>query len=286
MRILFLFILKLSLSCTSNPFWDDPGTVELILSGNISTVNNNMDVPVSVYLETFDIYTTTDQNGDFSISIQNTQSTDGSVSGSLKIYFFIYNYQLDSAVVNFVNGRLSNIQNDFSVNGELVKSIQLEKILSGQLRLELLENEFFDQDTLEVVFDVDIHTKIDIDLYKFILIEDTLDFHSGLIFYNVNDDSTILYRFSGYDGYGNIINDQLRKLSFEENEQTQWKYLIQTDQIYLPSGEYRIVPYFVIDHDFIPQGMINKMGGEQIFSFSNEYLMVPVDITPLSVFID
>ena len=286
MRILFLFILKLSLSCTSNPFWDDPGAVELILSGNISTVNNNMDVPVSVYLETFDIYTTTDQNGDFSISIQNTQSTDGSVSGSLKIYFFIYNYQLDSAVVNFVNGRLSNIQNDFSANGELVKSIQLKKILSGQLRLELLENEFFDQDTLEVVFDVDIHTKIDIDLYKFILIEDTLDFHSGLIFYNVNDDSTILYRFIGYDGFGNIINDQLRKLSFEKNEQTQWKYLIQTDQIYLSSGEYKIVPYFVIDHDFIPQGMINKMGGEQIFSFSNEYLMVPIDITPLSVFID
>jgi len=28
------------------------------------------------------------------------------------------------------------------------------------------------------------------------------------------------------------------------------------------------------------------MGGDQIFSFSNKYLMVPIDITPLSVFID
>ena len=89
MRILFLFILKLLLSCTSNPFWDDPGTVELVLSGNISTDNNNMNVPVSVYLETFDIYTKTDQDGDFSITIQNTQSTDGSVSGSLR-YIFLY----------------------------------------------------------------------------------------------------------------------------------------------------------------------------------------------------
>ena len=87
MRILFLFILKLLLSCTSNPFWDDPGTVELVLSGNISAENNNMNVPISVYLETFDIYTRTDQDGDFSITIQNTQSTDGSVSGSAKIYF-------------------------------------------------------------------------------------------------------------------------------------------------------------------------------------------------------
>lgn len=60
MRILFLFILKLILSCTSNPFWDDHGAVELVLSGNISTENNNMNVPISVYLETFDIYTRTD----------------------------------------------------------------------------------------------------------------------------------------------------------------------------------------------------------------------------------
>ena len=286
MRILFLFILKLLLSCTSNPFWDDPGTVELVLSGNVSTENNNMDVPISVYLETFDIYTRTDQDGDFSITIQNTQSTDGSVSGSLKIYFFIYNYQLDSAVVNFVNGRLSNNQSDFSTDGELVKPIQLKKILSGELNFEFLENGFFDKETLAVVFDVDIHTEVDIDIYKYIWVEDTLDFYSGLIFNNLNNDTTILYRFSGYDDSGNIVNDQLKKLSFEENEQTQWQYLIQTDQLYLSTGQYKIVPYFFIKHDFIPQGMIDKMGGDQIFSFSNEYLMVPIDITPLLVFIE
>ena len=113
-----------------------------------------------------------------------------------------------------------------------------------------------------------------------------MDFHSGLIFHNLNNNTTILYRFSGYDDSGNIVNDQLRKLSFEENEQTQWQYLIQTDQLYLSTGQYKIVPYFIIKHDFIPQGIIDKMGGDQIFSFSNEYLMVPIDITPLSVFID
>ena len=158
--------------------------------------------------------------------------------------------------------------------------------MSGELNFEFLENGFFDKETLAVVFDVDTHTRVDIDLYKYIWTEDTLDFYSGLIFHNLNNDTTILYRFSGYDIYGNIVNDQLRKLSFEENEQTQWQYLIQTDQVYLSTGQYKIVPYFFIKHDFIPQGMIDKMGGDQIFSFSNEYLMVPIDITPLSVFID
>ena len=276
MKIVFLLILKLFLSCTSNPFWNDPETEQLTLSGTIFSENNTMGTPISVWLETFDRYTTTDENGDFSLIIQNTQSTDGSVSGSLKVYFFIYNYQLDSAEVNFTNGRLSIDQTDFSANGELIKPIELKKILSGEVELELLENDFYDQDTLEIVFDVDIHAAIDIDLYKFIWVEH--NFHSGLIFYDVTKDTAILYRFSGYDDYGNIVSDQLRKLSFDMNAESQWQYLIQTEQLFLPSGEYRIVPYFLIDHSFIPQEMIDHMGGEQIFSFSNEYLTIPMDI--------
>ena len=76
------------------------------------------------------------------------------------------------------------------------------------------------------------------------------NFHSGLLFHDANNDTAILYRFSGYDDYGNIINDQLRKVSFEMNEESRWRYLIKTDQLDLPLGEYRIVPYFLIDHDF------------------------------------
>ena len=38
-----------------------------------------------------------------------------------------------------------------------------------------------------------------------------------------------MYRSIGYDDYGNIVNDQLRKLGFDKNEDSQWQYLIQTD---------------------------------------------------------
>ena len=63
MKILFLLILKLFLSCTSNPFWNDPETEQLTLSGTIFSENNTMGTPISVWLETFENY-----------SIQRTQT--------------------------------------------------------------------------------------------------------------------------------------------------------------------------------------------------------------------
>ena len=79
MKILFLFILKLFLSCTSNPFWNDPETEQLTLSGTIFSENNTMGTPISVWLETFDRYTTTDENGNFStIGIESPDQNHGS----------------------------------------------------------------------------------------------------------------------------------------------------------------------------------------------------------------
>ena len=274
------------ISCTSNPFWNDPGTVELILSGTVTTENNHMGTPVFVWSKIFDSYTKTDQDGKFSVLIKNNQTPHGSISGSIKIYFFIYNYEMDSAIVNFTNGRLSKNQADFSLNGELIKHIHLTKILSGELEPQILENKFYDQNIIRLFFNIDIHQSVNIDLYKYIWDEDTLDFHSGLIFQNIENDSLVFYRYSAYDDYGNIINDQLIHLSFEVNEHTEWEYFINTNQLTLLPGEYKILPYFIISHNFIPLGMINAMGGDQVFSFSNKYLNMPIDIIPGSIIID
>ena len=275
-----------SISCTSNPFWNDPGTSELILYGQISIENNNLDTPALVWMEGADSFEKTDQNGSFSIVVKNTQRNELSVSGSVKVYFFIYNYQLDSAVVNFTNGRLSNNQSDFSVDGELIKPIQLKQIISGNLQLELLDNSFYNQESVHLIFNIQFHNSVNIELYKYIWDEDTLDFHSGLIFQNTTNDSIILYRYTGYDDYGNIINDQLRQLSFDMNKQSQWRYIINTNQLNLLSGEYKIFPYFKIYHHFLPLGMIDVLGGEEIFTFSKEYITLPNNIIYGSVIID
>ncbi|SVC08756.1 uncharacterized protein METZ01_LOCUS261610, partial [marine metagenome] len=141
------------MSCTSNPFWHDPTKNELILKGIVTAENKHTDVPISIWMESFDQYTITDSDGNFSIPINNSQSGTGHISGPVKIYFFIYNYNLDSATVFFTNGELSKDQTDFSTNGDLIKRVELTKILSGEMEFQLLENRFYDQDTVLLTFD-------------------------------------------------------------------------------------------------------------------------------------
>ena len=273
------------MSCTSNPFWHDPTKNELILKGIVTAENKHTDVPISIWMESFDQYTITDSDGNFSIPINNSQSGTGHISGPVKIYFFIYNYNLDSATVFFTNGELSNDQTDFSTNGDLIKRVELTKILSGEMEFQLLENRFYDQDTVLLTFDGGIHSTVSIDLYKYIW-KDEFDFHSGLIFRSITNDSVIIYRFLGVDEYGNSVGDQIHHVNYEKNENFLWNYYILTNQIFLSPGSYEIFPFFLIRHEYFPDGLASAFGGDLTFTISEHYLKLPSDIVSDTLTID
>ncbi len=274
------------IACTSNPFWNDPVTSELRLYGKISIEDNDLDTPALVWFKGLSSFLETDRNGSFSLSVNNMQVNELSISGPLRVYFFIYNYQLDSATVNFTNGRLSKNQLDFSIDGELIKPISLKKMISGDIQIALLNDSFYHQEFIHVIFNNHFHSVVNLEAYKFIWEEDTSNFHSGLIFQNIVNDSITLYRYSGYDNYGNIINDQLTQLNFDINQQYQWHYTLNTSQISLSTGEYRILPYFKIRNHFLPPAMIDLLGGEEVFLFSKKFITLPMNILPGSLIID
>ena len=150
--------------------------------------------------------------------------------------------------------------------------------MSGNLELELIDNQFLSQEFIRLNFIAYFFNSISIELYKYIWNPDTLNFHSGLFFRNIENDSITKYRFSGLDNYGNTINDQLMQLSYNNNDQSEWVYLIHTSQLILPLGTYEIYPYFKINHNFLPSGLVKLLGGDEVLSFSNEYLRLPIDI--------
>ena len=276
-----IFLLISLFSCTSNPFWDDSGTIEMKITGKVITENNQTNVPVSVWLETFDLYTTTDSVGYFSISINNSQTSYGSMNGPVNLYLYIHNYELDSVTVYFTNGMFSKEQTDFSEDGELLNPVEMKKILSGEVILHFNKNSIQTRDTLRVSFNLETHSAVSIDTYKYILQEDGSDFHSGLFFRSLIDNETVtIYRFTGTNQFGNSVDDQLRNLAYEKDESITWTYYLLSDSLNLSSGDYEVLPYLLIRHDQIPIGLIDAHGGDSVLTLSAYFLDLPFDILP------
>ena len=251
------------------------------ITGKVLTENNQTNVPVSVWLETFDLYTTTDSVGYFSFSITNSQTPNGSMNGPVNLYFFIHNYELDSVTVYFTNGMFSKEQTDFSKDGELLNTVEMKKILSGEVILHFNKNSIQTQDTLRISFNLETHSAVSIDTYKYILQEDGSDFHSGLFFRSLTDNETvIIYRFSGTDQFGNSVEDRLRNLTYEKNEYITWTYYLLSDSLNLSSGDYQVLPYLLVRQDQIPNGLIEALGGDSAFTLSAYFLDLPLDILP------
>jgi len=263
--------------CTKNIFWDDYPRSEMKVSGQVIANNNNSNELVSIWMDTFNQQTITDSTGNFSISISQSQTSTGSVNGPIKLYFYIQNYQLDSATFFLANGLFSKDQTDFLETGSMVETLFLEKILSANIQFDFNDTTFDLQDTLQILLNLDIHLDIEIETYLFNNKEPI--FNSGLFFRNIVEPNTVfLYRHSEHDEYGNLINDHFEIQSYEMNEAVTWTYQLITDSLNFPDGDYEVFPYLFIRQDGIPTGMKNAMGGESVFIRSARFLNLPFDI--------
>lgn len=284
MRLGALSFLLVSISCTSNPFWEDPKKNELNLSGIVHAENNETGIPVSIWVETLDLYTTTEPDGVFSIPIPNTQSNSGTISGPIKLYFFIHNYSMDSATVYFTNGVFSRDQTDFSTDGQLLNTIELKKIFSGAVELHFGGTSLSLSDTVRLSFHLNIHSSVSIDAYKFTWAHN--DFHSGVIFRALDDDTVATYRYSVTNESGITIEDEIHTLNYPHDTALTWTYYILSDSLDLPVNAYEVLPYFLIGHEYFPDGLASAFGGDPTFTISEHYLKLPSDIVSDTLTID
>ena len=268
-----IIILFFCYSCTSNPLWNDGYKTEENLSGRIVLESLSSETKTFVWLEEFDIYTYTNDQGDFSIVLNDFSEN---ISGSLNIYFFVHNYLLDSVAVNFTNGRLSSNQSHLDNNGTLFETVYLKKVLScvtdHQSDLNIIES-----NNPSIDYTINVHKSAYVSKYNFIM-ADSISSSSGLIFYNLISGLKVLHRFSKVNGDGILIQDQLYPLEIEIGDELTWTYLIDPNQLSLSTGEYEVYPYFKIEHSYLPTGLVNALGGANMFEFHEDYLNLPCDI--------
>ncbi|MCD4664781.1 MAG: carboxypeptidase-like regulatory domain-containing protein, partial [Bacteroidales bacterium] len=125
--VVFLFLFE----CTHNPFENTKITIdEKIISGKVELSDHSKPNGVYVWLEGFDIGTWTDAHGNFEISLPHARTqSDGRITGTYKLFFFLANYQLDSSFVVIRNGELQLSHGDINESGQLKRPKFLKKIL-------------------------------------------------------------------------------------------------------------------------------------------------------------
>ena len=265
-------------SCTTNVFWEDPGSTELNISGYVISENNHTSVPIAVWAEELNHHSFTDSNGYFSIPISGTQSSKGNLSGEISVYFFIHNYQLDSSIVNFTNGELSKYQSDFSKEGVLLDTIKLKKLFSGKMELHFGSSSLNNYDTVSASFHLNTSLDVSLKTYKYIAYQS--DFYSGSIFKPLNSNTFSFYRFSMKNEAGNATYDQLNTINYDKNLDITWNYNILSNSLFLDSDVYEVFPFFIISHGNLAMRIIQDIAGDSAMFFSKDYLKIQCDIIP------
>jgi len=278
MNYLFLgFCLSIISSCTSNPFWQDGERSFPTISGIAIAEQNEQNIPIFVWIKELNISSYTKEGGQFSIPIRASGSNKITFSGNCNVYFFIHNYQIDSSSFNLADGYFSEIQEDFTTTGEMIKSIHLKNLINGKLDLSFGSNQLITEDSVRINFSFQTKSDVQIQAYKYFFGQ--FENHSGIIFKPLGYGDTIFHRYSTINSSGNEINDQMITLNYLGNEIVYWEYLIHTNSLELLNINYEVYPVFFISHDY-PSGMMEVLGLDSLQNISNNYFRMPSTIEP------
>ena len=267
----YLLALFIELSCTENPFWSDPPTTVMKLTGIVNTDNNITNAPAYVWLEGLDIDTVTNDNNEFIIELNSTQTPNGNINGPLKTYFYLHNYRIDHATIYFTDGHFSDSQTDFSTDGELLEPVLLEKLVSAETSLPPIFNTSFEE-TLKVKLDLDVHNSATWLIgYKRVLSQN-MYLPSGVIF------RSILYPQVIH--INRLYHDSIVPIEYDQGSAITWTYEIDSDSLDTLSGDYEVFPFFLVNQDHVPDDLLYSLGIDDIFTINSEYLQLPMDMTP------
>ena len=275
--LLLGFCVSIIFSCTSNPLWQDGERGFSTISGTVTAEHNELNTPIFVWIKELNISSYTQEGGQFSIPIRTSESNKSTFSGNCSVYFFIHNYQIDSSSFNLADGYFSEIQEDFTTSGEMIKSIHLKNLINGKLDLSFGSNQLITEDSVRITFSFQTKSDVQIQAYKYFFGQ--FENHSGIIFKPLGSGDPIFHRYSTINSSGTEINDQMITLNYLGSEIVYWEYLIHTNSLDLLNINYEVYPVFFIGHDY-PSGMIEVLGLDSLQNISDNYFRMPSTIEP------
>jgi len=256
--------------CTYNPFGSEEITRKSnTIFGNIEMNHHNSPENVFVWLEGFDIGTLTDKSGNFRLEIPPREIQPGrGYTGSLKLYYYVSNFKLDSSVVVIQNGELEFSFGDLDEKGHLRRQKHLTKTLDiftdvtpstvsedfdGNISVELFLRAIDNKDTVIVEFPDKAKGPLSVLFFKKLdAVQDTL-----IILDNASMIENIFLTADSITTMGEV-----------------WSSGFQFIPNFLPRGEYEIIPFFVIRGQTIPKELLLNFG-ENIEKPGDDFINIP-----------
>jgi len=272
----FLFFLN---ECTKNPF-DASEKVSPKgnkILGRVELSDRISPDGVYIWLEKLNIGTRTDKDGKFDLIIPPPVSQHGGgISGDLNLYFYVANYELETAQVAFFNGKVLYSHGDINKDGELKRTINLTKILD--IKIDVEPAEFPQTPTLDSLTNIESEL-ITVQLTLRTIAgsvnikcsQDELGPVAALFITRIDPDKEFVEMLK-VKGPATIIILTNQLIGIVPKI---WSASFVLEVGHLERGSYKIIPYFAIPQESVPDELFESLG-ENVTLPIQTYLNLPM----------
>jgi hypothetical protein len=262
--ILIIFISCLLFQrCTNNPLFSDDGkaTDKHIVTGSLSLSDGSSPLDAYVWVQDLDISARCNSQGSFTLQIPKTQEYEG-LNGSYTVYFYVGNYQYQTASVVVTNGLFEYGQHNITDDGHFDKNIVLKKLLN--IETNVVPNLINLDESLNITL---TSSFVNTDSFVSIIIQTDKrePIMYGYFMRPVDTGSPVKYLYKPSETKSSgIVLDSLRS----------WEtfYFFNPDSV--APGQYEIIPYVQVQQSGLPAQLLLSIGANAN-KYSFDYLNVP-----------
>ena len=267
--VCFLFLLILILiifNCAELPFGsNDISSGHRQIRGKVKLHDGSSPENVYIWLSSFNIGTYANKTGEFKMNLppKSSQGTSGGVSGTFDLYFYIANYKLASSQVVVRDGEFAYSRGDINKDGEIYET----KILRRFLRI----NTSVSPASVSANYTGSIEAKVALQATidsATVIVPESLGGMLGAIFVKkIDSHEVFIYKSVPITGTSNklLVGSSSRSLNMTFN-------LVLNP---LPPSKYEIIPFLLIAHETIPEGLIESIGSD-VKELHPDYLKIPL----------
>ena len=252
--------------CSKNPFFEKKLSTlanAQIVTGQVQLNDESSPENVFVWLEGINISTYTDTNGNFELQLPPPLAQPGGgLNGSYRIFYYVGNYKIKTSSVMVVNGEFVYGQGDIDENGNILKTVVMQKLIDIKTEIQPSTIKTFDTLRLEITVTLAPQGNA----VKIEALKAPGDWLLGFFFRKINTPISEV-----------IINPCTRSPVTEVVYfTTNWKAGLRSDNLSLEVEpvEYEVIPYLRIIQDELPDELIKSIA-EGADRYHYNYLKIP-----------